>query len=125
MTVEDMYKNLSNPIEKAYKNQMDMLLRNASNMKDRSIMIFYTDRLKDCDSKVLVGFIEKWWKIHSEEQTNSQKSYRNNEVCFSNPLNIIDSVISLVKDQMQEFVIYRDPIILSNLKPVFFVNIGK
>lgn len=113
-----------------------MLLQGTDNIKDRSMKFFYTRRPKKSYLEVLFKFIKNWSKLYSEEQTNSYKLNANDEeFSFYEFLHWKYQVSSLVKDQMQEFIIYRDPIILSKetatvqpeifSKPVSFINIGK
>lgn len=135
ITLEDIYKNLFDAVEKDFKDHMNMLLQGVSNIRDRSMLIFYTQKVEDnYESAMILRPIEKWSKIYSEEQTGSYKLVVNNET-FTFFFYPEGGIVDLVKAQIHEFKINRDPIILYKetetkkldgfLKPISFVNIGK
>lgn len=127
MTLGDMYKNWFDPFEEVIRNQMDVLLQGMSKVKERSMRVLYSKRLRGVDSDYLLPTLILEWMY-------SYKSKRDGDFRPSFTF-VKEDIFDFVKAQMDKFIIYRDPIILpketvtvqheSSLKPISFVNIGK
>lgn len=133
--LDDIYRNIYDPLKKIFKDQMNVLLQGTSNLKNRFMLIFHTNRIKysSVSEVLLLECVKNGLKVYSKEQKNSYKLIaKKGTFEFSISL---DEVAELVKAQMDEFKMCRDPILLSeetkidqserSLNPVSFVNIGK
>lgn len=116
---------------------INTLLQGTDNIKTRSLIISYTDCIENNNGSVAVlNLVEKWAKMYSEEQYGSYQLIANNEpfsykFCVQEKLEML---ADLVRKQMQEFNMSRDPVILNEIsttecgsppKSVIFFNIGK
>ncbi|KAI7873145.1 uncharacterized protein EV154DRAFT_102827 [Mucor mucedo] len=137
ITLEDILEHFSGPAEKVYGNEMEKFLAGTSNIKAKSMFIFYTKQTQS--NPELLGLpmlIEKWAKTYSEKQIKSYDLMANNvifrfDILDRNTRNFAN--IQLVRNQMLEFNMRRDPVILPNdttiktpgscLKPIIFINI--
>lgn len=119
-----------------FKDKMDILLQAVSNTKDISMIIFYSTRVGNDYGliAVLIKFIEKWSTMYNKEQTRNSYKLITNGRRLSFDLDSQRGIRRLVETQIQEFIIYRDPILLSKaktehpeafLKSIYFINIGK
>ncbi|KAI7873625.1 uncharacterized protein EV154DRAFT_93162 [Mucor mucedo] len=132
LTVEDIYKDLFASAEIEFMDKMQFLLQGVTERKDRLMIIFYQDELKyNFESLVLLKLIEKWSKTYSEEQADSYElieKYEKLSFLFEVQYRQ-DGLTDLVGNQMQEFNIRRDPIIISQdttteePESCYFVNI--
>lgn len=112
---------------------MNIFFPRTSILKARSMVILYMNRLKNSyDSIVALELVEKWSRTYCEEQ---KKSFQlcTNVHGYSFELSLGEGISELVKTQILEFNIRRDPIILNapitqsecSLKPASFINISK
>ncbi|KAG2208760.1 hypothetical protein INT47_007859 [Mucor saturninus] len=132
LTVDDIYKDLYASAETEFMDKLQFLLLGVTERKDRLMIIFYQDELKhNFESVVILKLIEKWSKTYSEEQVDSFElieKYEKLSFLFEVQYRQ-DGLTDLVGNQMQEFNIRRDPIIISQditteePESCYFVNI--
>lgn len=126
---------MSGPAEKVFKNEMDKFLAGTSNIKTKSMLIFYTrQKQRVSQSSGLLILVEKWSKTYCKEQKKSFKLIENDGVHRFYMYNRHVSNINLVKNQMEEFNIRRHPTILPNetvigqskgcSRPIILINFG-
>lgn len=135
ITTEDIYDTLSDTVGKVFEDQMSMLLKYTSNVKSKSMIIFYTEKIEsNCDSIGLLKLVEKWAIKYNQKQRNSYNLigyYRH----YIFHLISEEGIYKLVQNQIQEFYESRDPVILSkdttteqsecSSRPISFINIGR
>ncbi|KAG2199839.1 hypothetical protein INT47_009452 [Mucor saturninus] len=139
ITMEDIFKHISVPAEKVFENESSKFLAGTSNIKIKSIFIFYTTRVNSISKALwLTPLLEKWTKQYKDELKSFPKliGYRTCSVfCDIDDSAREVTIKQLVANQMKEFNKRRNPVILpkeitiqqpkSWLKPIIFINIGK
>ncbi|KAI7893679.1 uncharacterized protein EV154DRAFT_600729 [Mucor mucedo] len=136
LTVENVFEDWFHSVVRYFMNGMKILFQGTDNIKARSLVIFFTEYIAYNGSlAVVLKLVEKWVKACSEEQDSPYKLIGKNQF-FSYGFFVttkIEMVDVLVRKQMQDFDIRRDPFILprnssneeyeSCLKPDYFMNI--
>ncbi|KAG2204162.1 hypothetical protein INT47_011645 [Mucor saturninus] len=131
LTLKDILDASSISAEKVFKNEMHKFLEGTSSIKTKSMLIFHTiEDNSNVNSVQFPALIEKWSKSFSEEQHKSFETIKALEYNTQDVANM-----QLVSNQMKEFSMRRNPVILPNnaaieqsrncLKPISFINIGK
>ncbi|KAI7895810.1 uncharacterized protein EV154DRAFT_493846 [Mucor mucedo] len=139
ITREEVLENFFNSARKTFIDHMHVLLQCTSNVKTRSMIIFHSDQIAHNFITIdLLKRIENWSKTYGEEEKKSFfKLIRNGEkLSFNLDIDHTQAgMASLLKTQMQDFNMSRDPIILplmdakteqfqSSLKPIYFITIA-
>ncbi|KAG2208763.1 hypothetical protein INT47_007862 [Mucor saturninus] len=116
LTLEAILDDWFLTVKKSFMDGINTLLQGTDNIKTRSLIISYTDYFENNNGSVAVlKLVEKWAKMYSEEQYGSYQLIAINEAfsyrfCVQEKLEML---AELVRKQMQEFNMSRDPVILT------------
>ncbi|KAI7867628.1 uncharacterized protein EV154DRAFT_582688 [Mucor mucedo] len=136
LTLEDVFDDWFHSAVKIIENGINTLLQGTNNIKAKSLVCLCTDYFKENSILIVTRkLVEKWVKTYVEKQESLYKLIRTEKNCSYN-FSAKDKMMTaamLVRRQMDDFNIYRDPIILPKdslngqyertSKPVYFINI--